>query len=53
MLVCNKNTITNNLADLKSKIDAFDELIARPRILIVERKTANQHIIPCVAFGIA
>lgn len=33
-------------------IDAFDGLIARPRILIVERKTANQDVIPGLLSGL-
>ncbi len=41
-----------DLADLKSKTDVFDGLIARPRILIVERKTANQDIIPGLLSGL-
>ena len=41
-----------DLTELKSKTDVFDELIARPRILIVERKTANQDFIPGLLSGL-
>lgn len=44
--------LPSDLADLKSITDTFDELIARPRVLIVERKTANQDIIPGLLSGL-
>ena len=44
--------LPDDLVALKGMIDAFDGLIARPRILIVERKTANQDVIPGLLSGL-
>ena len=44
--------VASDLDNLKVLIDAFDDLIARPRTLIVERKGYNQGMIPALLTSI-